>query len=76
MRYLLWKLHDMSSEVKSPKDLDLHGLGAVGSMTPDKDFVAKGLSFECSEILDSSCDWGLILLRDRAGDHGCFGVDE
>ena len=30
MWYLLWKLHEMSSDVRSPRDLDLQGLEAMG----------------------------------------------
>lgn len=66
----------MSSEVRSPRDLDLHGLGAAESMIPDRDFVDKGPSFECGVICDSGCDWCLVLLRETFWFHDCFGVDD
>ncbi len=64
----------MSSEVRSPRDLDLHGLGVVESMVPDRGFVDKEPKFECSETPDSGCDWCLVLLREAFWFHECFRV--
>lgn len=66
----------MSSEVRSPRDLDLHGLGAVESMVPGLGFVDKVPKFECCETLDSGCDCWLVLLMETFWFHGCFGVHD
>lgn len=64
----------MSSEVRSPRDLDLHGLGAKESVVPGLGFVDKGPTFECSETVDSGFDWCLVLLRETFWFHDCFEV--
>lgn len=80
MRYLLWKLQDMSSEVRSPRDLDLHGLGAVASLISslitEQDFVDIESTFECCETVDSGCGRFLVLLRANFWFQDCFGVDD
>lgn len=62
----------MSSEVRSPRDFDLHGLGTVESIVADWEGANKGPKFERNETLLSVCGCCLVFVRKTFWLHDCF----